>query len=153
MTIGVERRLDPNPHPFCHHMVAFALFPPSKYFCGKVVAVKGLSGHKHVAFVALGVGLVTLLQDFKCAMHVVVYKMNPDVGPDHIPPLTPLHQALNNVLCLRRKNPIVMDLLRCVCVCTRMCVPHTDLPIPRHVGYRGASKGTIQPIILHTLYI
>ena len=44
-------------------------------------AIRDLLGHKHVALEAPGVGLVTLLQDHNFLPHVVVCKVNPEVGP------------------------------------------------------------------------
>ena len=56
-------------------------------------AIKGLLEHKHVALGEPGVGLVTLLQDHNCILHVVVCKVNPEVGPTQRPTQSPLYLA------------------------------------------------------------
>ena len=67
--------------------------PPPKDLCGGVEAFKSHMGHKHIVFLALGVGLVTLLHDRKCVPHMVVKKMDPKVGLDFRPPPEPLHRS------------------------------------------------------------
>ena len=54
-------------------------------------------GHKHVTFRALGVGLVTILQDLKFILNVAVHKMDLEVGLDFLLPLSPIHHAKNHV--------------------------------------------------------
>ena len=45
-----------------------------------MASVKGLPWYKHVTFGALGEGLIILLQDRKCVLHVVVHKLDIQVG-------------------------------------------------------------------------
>ena len=56
------------------------LSPAANISC-EVLAVEGLVVHKNVALGALGVGLVTLLHDQYCVLHMEVHKVNPEVGP------------------------------------------------------------------------
>ena len=42
--------------------------------------VEGPLRHKHVAFEAYGVGLVSILQDNNCVPYVAVHKVNTEVG-------------------------------------------------------------------------
>ena len=61
-------------------MMAFTLLPPPDDIHGRMAPVKGLLGHKHVTFGALGEGLIILFQDRKCVLHVVVHKLDLQVG-------------------------------------------------------------------------
>ena len=45
--------------------------------------IEGLLGHRNFAFMEFGVGLVTLLHYHKCAPHVVVQRMDPEIGSNH----------------------------------------------------------------------
>ena len=76
---------------------SFSFIPPPTELSGEVAAIEVPSGHKNVAFRASRVGSVTLLQDHMCIPHVVVQKMDPEVGPDHRVLLTPLQWAPNHV--------------------------------------------------------
>ena len=49
--------------------------------------------HKHVAIGAPEVRSVTLLQNHDCVLHMVVHKMNPQVGLIWIPTQAPLYRA------------------------------------------------------------
>ena len=57
------------------------------------MAVKGLLGHKNVALGAPGIGLVALLQDQNCILHVAVCKVNPEVGPTRSPTHSPRYRS------------------------------------------------------------
>lgn len=75
------------------------------------MAVHFLIGHKYVTFRSLWVGSVTFLQYHKSVPHMVVHKIDPEVGPDHFPPPTPFHQALNRIKRLQEGNLVVLGLL------------------------------------------
>ena len=60
----------------------------------KITDVEILFGHKHVTVRVPGVGLVTLLQDQNCILHVEVFKVNPEVCTTQCPTQAPLYQAL-----------------------------------------------------------
>ena len=49
---------------------------------GKVLTVKELLWHKHVALRTPGVGAATLLQNHNGIPHVAMRKVDPEVGPD-----------------------------------------------------------------------
>ena len=65
----------------------------------------------HISFGAYGVGPVPLLQDHKCVPHVIVNKVNPDVGPVHFSSLTPLHRLPESFHNICYGDPIYMVLL------------------------------------------
>ena len=44
-------------------------------------------------------------------MHMVMYKMDPEIGLDFCPPLTTLHQSSNYVPHIQERDPLVMVLL------------------------------------------
>ena len=47
----------------------------------EVPAIEGLVQHKNATIGAPGVGLVTFFQDRDCVLHMLVQKVNPEVGP------------------------------------------------------------------------
>ena len=79
-SIGSEFPLRPRPCLLLCQATPLPLHSLLAKFRRKVLAVKGLLGHKHVALGAPGVGLVTLRQDHNCILHMGVFKVNPDVG-------------------------------------------------------------------------
>ena len=76
-----------------------------------MASVKVPSGHKNVAFGALGVGSVTLLQYLKYVPHVEVQKIDLEVGPDCCHTLAPLHQESQNIPRIWEIDPVVIYLL------------------------------------------
>ena len=54
--------------------------------------------------------MVTLLQDHNCVPHVVVRKVNPEVGPASRSPLAPLHWSFEARQRRQERNPISLDL-------------------------------------------
>ena len=59
-----------------------------------------------------GVGLIYLLQDHNGISHMVVRKVNPEVGPVDIPPLSPFHWEPEARECRRVGNLIGLSLPR-----------------------------------------
>ena len=71
----------------------FPLRPPFTYHHVRVAPVKSLTGYKHVIPGAARVGAVALLQDHYHVLHVVVNKVDPEVGPTRGSPRIYLYGA------------------------------------------------------------
>ena len=92
-TIGSERCRCSCPCLLIPQLASFMLFPFSEKLYIGVLAIDSLRCDKHVIFWALGLGLVTLIQDQKTFPHMAVLKLNLEVGPVYCSSLTPHHQA------------------------------------------------------------
>ena len=79
-SIGSECPPLPLPCLLLRQSMPLPLHSPSAKVHRKVLAVKGLLWHKHVALAAPGVRLATLLQDHNFIPHVAVLEVNPEVG-------------------------------------------------------------------------
>ena len=92
-SLGSECPLRPLPGILLRQATPIPLHYPYAECCCQVPDFKGLLWHKHVALGEPGVGAVNLLQDHNYIPHVVVRKVNPEVGPTWRPSEAPFCQA------------------------------------------------------------
>ena len=76
--------------------------------------VEGLVWHKHVTLGAPGVWLVPLLQDHYCVLHLVVRKVNPEVGPILSPSQAHLYRAPEPQQTFWGRDLVSFALLTCI---------------------------------------
>ena len=91
--IGSECHLRPRFCILCHRTFPFLLLDPLTEISGGMPDVQWFLVNKHSTLRAAWEGPVELLQDDNGISHVVVRKLNPEVGPVGRPPLASHHWA------------------------------------------------------------